>query len=87
MHEIRMGVFRERERLSGYLKERGNRTNSRTIINRKHKNFKMSEEEENSQNISLNSDVLEKIFSYLTFKDLMSAELVCKSWKQVIDTR
>ena len=47
----------------------------------------MSEEEESSQNISLNSDVLEKIFSYLTFKDLMAAELVCKSWKQVIDTR
>ena len=40
-----------------------------------------------SQNLSLNSDVLEKIFSYLTFKDLTAAELVCKSWKHVIDNR
>ena len=35
----------------------------------------------------LNPDVLEKIFSYLSFRDLMAVELVCKSWKEVIDNR
>ena len=35
----------------------------------------------------LNSDVLERIFSYLSFRDLLAAELCCKKWKDVIDTR
>ena len=35
----------------------------------------------------LNSDCLEKIFSKLTFRDVMSAELTCKAWKRAIDDR
>ena len=35
----------------------------------------------------LNSDVLERIFSYLSFRDLLAAELCCRKWKDVIDTR
>ena len=37
--------------------------------------------------IELNSDVLEKIFSFLEFRHLLAAELVCKKWKAVIDSR
>lgn len=36
---------------------------------------------------SLNSDVLEQVFSFLSFRDLLAAELVCKKWKDVIDSR
>ena len=36
---------------------------------------------------TLNSDVLEQVFSFLSFRDLLAAELVCKTWKDVIDSR
>ena len=36
---------------------------------------------------NLNPDVLEQVFSYLSFRDLLAAELVCKKWKDVIDSR
>ena len=32
----------------------------------------------------LNDDCLEKIFSYLSFRDIMNAELTCMAWKQFI---
>ena len=35
----------------------------------------------------LNSDVLERIFSFLSFRDLLAAELCCRKWKDVIDSR
>ena len=37
--------------------------------------------------LQLCPDVLERIFSFLTFRDLLAAELVCTAWKHVIDTR
>ena len=41
-----------------------------------------------SENLhELNEDCLEKIFTKLEFKDLMSAELTCKAWKRTIDNR
>ena len=39
------------------------------------------------QQLQLCPDVLERIFSFLTFRDLLAAELVCTAWKHVIDTR
>jgi len=35
----------------------------------------------------LNPDVLELIFRHLNFKELLAAELVCKQWKEVVDSR
>lgn len=36
---------------------------------------------------NLNDDVLEKIFTYLDFRSLIAAEMVCKRWREVINER
>ena len=36
---------------------------------------------------NLNDDVLEKIFTYLNFRSLIVAEMVCKRWKEIICER
>jgi len=36
---------------------------------------------------SLNEDVLERIFTFLDFKDLLQAELCCLKWRRVITER
>ena len=35
----------------------------------------------------LNDDVLEKLFTYLNFRSLIAAEMVCKRWRQLINER
>lgn len=40
-----------------------------------------------SSSPQLNADVLEKIFLLLPFRDLLAVELVCKTWKEVVDSR
>ena len=35
----------------------------------------------------LNNDVLEIIFQYLDFRSLCSAEMTCRQWKEVINSR
>ena len=37
--------------------------------------------------VQLNADVLEKIFQYLDFRSLCSAEMTCRHWKDVINQR
>ncbi len=37
--------------------------------------------------IDLNADVLERIFSYLSYSDLKSAELTCRAWRAVVAER
>ena len=36
---------------------------------------------------ALNPDVLELIFSRLSFRDLVAARVVCRAWRRVIDNR
>ena len=36
---------------------------------------------------ALNPDVLELIFSRLSFRDLVAARVVCRAWRRVIDSR
>ena len=36
---------------------------------------------------ALNPDVLELIFTRLSFRDLVAAQLVCRAWRHVIDSR
>jgi len=37
--------------------------------------------------VDLNDDVLERIFTFLDFKDLLAAELCCLRWKSLIVDR